>query len=714
MLFDGDFFQALPLDDNIVELVFNTKNNKVNILSQAALEELGEAVNIIKSHPSLNGLLISSGKDAFVLGADITEFLTLFQAPDIELTERLQSVHSIFNMIEDLPVPTVTAINGEALGGGCELALTTDYRVMSDDAKIGLPEVNLGIIPGLGGSVRLPRLIGAENALEWIAAGKPQKALAALKVGGTDAVVEVAMLRDAALDLLKRCQQGQFAFNDRKLLKKSPLGLRPIEATMAFETAKGMVFKAAGPHYPAPMAIVGALEKASHAGREEAIQVEIATFLKLSKTDVCTSLIGLFLNSQVLKKIASIAAKSAKPINQATVLGAGIMGGGIAYQSALKGTPVVMKDIAEAALDLGMSEATKQLNKRVERGRMLPAQMAKVISSIKPTLNMDDIASADVVIEAVVENPKIKMAVLGDVEKAVRDNAIITSNTSTISIDYLATALEKPERFCGMHFFNPVPVMPLVEIIRGKNTNEETIASVVAYATRIGKSPIVVNDCPGFFVNRILFPYFMGFNLLVRDGADFRQVDKVMEQFGWPMGPAYLQDVVGIDTCHHCIDVMEEGFPSRMKFAEKSILDLVYDAERFGQKNGKGFYHYEPDKKGRPAKTYNDEIQNFIQTVQATTNEFSPEDIVARMMVPMCLETVRCLEEGIVASAAEADMAQIMGIGFPKFRGGSLRYIDTLGVEKFCQIADQYADLGELYHVTDGLREMAKSGKTFF
>lgn len=714
MIFQGDFFQVNRLDQGIIELVFDTKERPVNIFNQAAMSDLRSAVDAIKLETEASGLLISSAKDAFVLGADITEFQGLFAEPEEIILDRVNFTHGIFNDIEDLPYPTVTAMNGDALGGGFELALTTDFRVMAEGAKAGLPEVNLGIIPGFGGCVRLPRLIGAENALEWIATGKPKKAAVALQAGVADSVVEEGLVRDAALDILQQSQNGNLDYAANREAKKGPLLLRPIESTMAFETSKAMVFKEAGPHYPAPMAAVQAIEKAAHMGREEALEVEAKHLVAMAKTDVCASLVGLFLNSQALKKIAGAAAKIARPVKQSAVLGAGIMGGGISYQSAFKGVPVVMRDIAEPALELGMSEATKQLNKLVERGRMKPAQMAQVLGSIKPTLEMEDIQAVDAVVEAVVENPKIKLAVLAEVENNVSGDAIITSNTSTISIDLLAGALKKPERFCGMHFFNPVPLMPLVEIIRGEKTSEETIASVVAYATAIGKTPIVVNDCPGFLVNRVLFPYFLGFNLLIRDGADFRQVDKVMEGFGWPMGPAYLQDVVGIDTCHHCVDVMAEGFPERMKFEDKSILDLLYDADRFGQKNGKGFYHYEPDAKGRPAKTYNEEIAGFIGSVQQQPKEFDRDEIIARMMVPMCLEVARCLEEGIVASAAEADMTLILGLGFPKFRGGALRYIDTMGADKFCALADKYAHLGALYEVTDGLREMAQQGGRFF
>ncbi|MCF7980919.1 MAG: fatty acid oxidation complex subunit alpha FadB [Pseudomonadales bacterium] len=714
MIFQGNVIRVEKTEEGFAELVLDAKESKVNILNTATLQELRSAVDTIKKQENIKGLLISSAKESFILGADINEFIAKFELPHDELLANLNFTHSIFNDIEDLPYATVTMLNGDALGGGFELALATDFRVMTNKAKAGLPEVNLGIIPGYGGCIRLSRLIGAENALNWITSGKSQPADVALKVGVADSIVDSALLRESAFDLLQKCQLGKLDFHHNRDIKKSPLSLRPIEGTMAFESAKGMIMKVAGPHYPAPFAAVEAIEKSAHMARTEALQVEAATLIQVAKTDVCKALVGLFFNGQALKKIAVAAQQLARPVKQSAVLGAGIMGGGISYQSALKGIPVVMRDIAEAALDLGMSEATKQLNRSVEKGRMTPAGMAKILGSIKPTLDMSDIKAVDLVVEAVVENPKIKLAVLEEVENTVDENAIITSNTSTISIDYLSTALKKPERFCGMHFFNPVPLMPLVEIIRGKSTSDETIATVVSYATAIGKTPIVVNDCPGFLVNRVLFPYFLGFNLLIRDGADFRQVDKVMEGFGWPMGPAYLQDVVGIDTCHHCIDVMEEGFPERMKFEETSILDLLYEAKRFGQKNSKGFYHYEPDAKGRLTKIFDEEILGFIGKVQSQTKEFSQEEVIARLMVPMCLEVARCLEEGIVASAAEADMSLIMGLGFPKFRGGALRYIDTVGADKFCALADQYAHLGALYEVPDRLRTMSQDGSKYF
>jgi 3-hydroxyacyl-CoA dehydrogenase/enoyl-CoA hydratase/3-hydroxybutyryl-CoA epimerase/enoyl-CoA isomerase len=714
MIYDGEFIKVKALEDDLCELVFDNAHARVNVLSQAALADLSAAVDALKNTASVAGLLVSSAKDEFILGADITEFPGLVDSGTDELEAAFGRAHKVFNDLEDLPFPTATAINGQAFGGGFEVCLATDFRVMSSRAKVGLPEVTLGIIPGWGGTIRLPRLIGAENALMWITTGKPQRSDAALKVEAVDTVVEPELLREATLDLLHKAISGDFDYHERRAVKKGPLKLNMLESMMAFESAKGMVFAKAGPNFPAPHAVVKLMQKAGPLGRDEAIKLEMATFAKLIKTDVCAALVGLFLNGQYLKKNAKAIGKAARPVKSAAVLGAGIMGGGISYQSASKGVPVVMKDINEPALQLGMGEAAKQLNKLVAKGRMTTIQMAQVVSAIRPSLKMADIADVDVVVEAVVENPAVKQAVLKEVEATVSEDTVIASNTSTISINLLAGALDKPERFCGMHFFNPVPVMPLVEVIRGEHTSDETIATVVAYASAIGKTPIVVNDCPGFLINRVLFPYFHGFNLLLNEGADFKKVDKVMEKFGWPMGPAYLQDVVGVDTCRHAAEVMAEGFPERMAPDMKSIVNELFEAKWLGQKNGKGFYSYEPDKKGKPRKLDNPEIGQLLAKVQDGSKEFSDEEIIARMMLPLCLETIRCLDEGIVASPAEADMAQIMGIGFPAFRGGTMRYIDTVGADAIVAMADKYAPLGPLYEAPDSLREMAAAGKKFF
>jgi 3-hydroxyacyl-CoA dehydrogenase/enoyl-CoA hydratase/3-hydroxybutyryl-CoA epimerase/enoyl-CoA isomerase len=341
--------------------------------------------------------------------------------------------------------------------------------------------------------------------------------------------------------------------------------------------------------------------------------------------------------------------------------------------------------------------------------------MAGILSSITPSLHYAGVEQSDVIVEAVVENPKVKAAVLSEVEGLVGEDTVLTSNTSTIPINLLAKSLKRPENFCGMHFFNPVHRMPLVEIIRGEHTSEETINRVVAYAAKMGKSPIVVNDCPGFFVNRVLFPYFGGFSMLLRDGADFTKIDKVMERkFGWPMGPAYLLDVVGLDTAHHAQAVMAQGFPERMGKEGRDAIDALYVAEKYGQKNGSGFYTYSVDKRGRPKKTFSEDILPILADVCQQPQDFDDQTIIQRVMIPMINEVVLCLEEGIIATPQEADMALVYGLGFPPFRGGVFRYLDSVGIGHFVEIAKSYQDLGAMYQVPQLLLDMAAKGESFY
>jgi 3-hydroxyacyl-CoA dehydrogenase/enoyl-CoA hydratase/3-hydroxybutyryl-CoA epimerase/enoyl-CoA isomerase len=483
---------------------------------------------------------------------------------------------------------------------------------------------------------------------------------------------------------------------------------------MVFGTARAYVAAQAGDNYPAPGIALDEMEKHVVTGRDEASDIECEAFTRVVKTDAAHNLVGLFLNDQALKREARQYEKTARPIKSAAVLGAGIMGGGIAYQTALKGTPIVMKDIKQEAIDQGLDEARKLLIKRVERGRASMDDMAAALNRINPTLSYNDVEGVDIVVEAVVENREVKQAVLAEVEAVLDDEAVIATNTSTISIDSLASSVKRPERFCGMHFFNPVHVMPLVEVIRGEHTSEQTIATTVAFARAMSKSPVVVNDCPGFLVNRILFPYFNGFEMLLRDGADFRQIDRVMERFGWPMGPAYLMDVVGIDTGHHAASVLAEGYPDRMKLDFKSVSTLMYENGRLGQKSGSGYYRYEKDKRGKPKRQDDEAAWEIVDQVAGQRREFSDEDIQWRMMIPMCIEAARCLEEDVVDSAVAVDMGLIWGLGFPPFRGGALRYIDNVGVKAFCEKAEQYGELGVAYQPTEQLKAMANKGETFF
>lgn len=714
MLYQGNTLSLNWLDDGIAELRFDAPGS-VNKLDTQTVASLGEAIAVLEKQTALKGVLLSSSKPAFIVGADITEFLSLFNAPADKLAQWLTFANSIFNRLEDLPVPTLSAIQGYALGGGCECVLATDFRIATPDARIGLPETKLGIMPGFGGSVRLPRLLGADSALEIIAAGKDVDAKSALALGLVDAIVPAEKLRAGAIAMLRMAMDDASFWQQRRQPKLQPLKLSAIEAAMSFTIAKSMVQQTAGKHYPAPMKAVKTIEAAAGLGRDEALKLETNAFVPLAQSKEARALVGIFLNDQYIKGKAKKLAQGQPLPKQAAVLGAGIMGGGIAYQSASKGVPVIMKDISEKSLTLGMSEAGKLLNKQLERGKINALQLTSIISTIQPTLSFSGFERADIVVEAVVENPQVKAKVLAETEAQVGENSVLATNTSTIPVSQLARALKRPENFCGMHFFNPVHRMPLVEVIRGEQTSEATLAKVVAWASKMGKTPIIVNDCPGFFVNRVLFPYFAGFSLLLRDGADFRQIDKVMEkQFGWPMGPATLLDVVGLDTAHHAQSVMADGFPTRMKKDYRDAIDALFEAQRFGQKNQRGFYAWESDKKGKTSKVADAETDALLQSVSAPKREFSDEEIIARMMIPMINEVVRCLEEQVIASPAEADMALVYGLGFPPFHGGAFRYLDTLGSAAFIVQAQQFANLGPLYALPQLLTDKAQRNESWY
>ena len=707
-MFTGNAITLTELDAGLVELCFDSKSGPVNKFDQATLAELAQAVSLLAQHSALTGVLITSSKSTFIVGADITEFSGVFVKSFDEICDWTHQTHRTFQQLEQLPVPVVAAINGATMGGGLELALLADRRVIADTAKIALPEVTLGICPGWGGTVRLSRLIGWQAALEWMLTGKHQAAIDAEKAGAVDLVVTPTALREAALSTL------QSLVGEEKVLRHTEALVLNDDEQQALDVFCEQQLAKLDPRYPAAIEILKAIAKHVTLPFAEAINEEVKLFAGLAKTDSAEALVGNFVNQQTVARIGKRMAGQVNPIEKAAVLGAGIMGGGIAYQTAKSGIPIVMKDIQQPALDLGIATATKILDKLVAKGRSSEDEKAKVLANITPTLELGALSDAEVVVEAVVENPKIKSVVLAETEANIPNTSVLASNTSTISIDFLAENLARPHLFCGIHFFNPVQAMPLVEIIRGSKTSDDTIARAVAYALSLRKTPIVVNDCPGFLVNRVLFPYFHGFNLLLQDGVSMERIDKVMENFGWPMGPAYLADVIGMDTMVHADDGLQAGFPERMTHANGYVLKTLLDANLLGQKNGEGFYQYTTDENGRRVKLPSAIAQALIDQAVQRHVEVSDEDIIYRMMIPMCTESVRCLDENIVNSAAELDMALLMGLGFPKFRGGAIRYLDAIGTAKFAEIAAQYADLGGLYQLTEELAARAAKGSKVY
>jgi 3-hydroxyacyl-CoA dehydrogenase/enoyl-CoA hydratase/3-hydroxybutyryl-CoA epimerase/enoyl-CoA isomerase len=709
MIFEGKFIRVDLIEDGIVELCFDANGESVNKLDVNTVHEIEAASNSIRALPAARGVLVTSAKDAFIVGADIFEFTALFAQPAAQIEAHIARQNGVFTAFEDLEIPSVAAINGLALGGGLEMALACDARVMSEATQIGLPEVSLGLFPGFGGTVRLPRVASAAVAIDWISSGRPQNARSALAAAVVESVAPPDAVRTQATQLLKTLiRSGDW--RARRLRRQGALS--PDAA--AFLAAKEKLAKSAA-HQPAALAAVELMERAASSSRDEALRLEHAAFSHIARTQAAASLIQLFINEQAIKKKGREYAKIAHKVRHAAVLGAGIMGGGIAYTSAVRGIPVLMKDIAQAALDVGMSEAKKLLAKQVEGGRMQSERAQAVLADIRPMLKYEEFGSVDVVVEAVVENIKVKKAVLAEVERIARPDTILASNTSSLPISEMAQVLQRPENLVGMHFFNPVPLMPLVEVIRGAKTSAQAAATVAGYANALGKTAIVVKECPGFLVNRILIPYMLGFLRAVKDGADYLQIDRVMERFGWPMGPAYLQDVVGMDTLLHVLEVICTGFSDRMKIEFPHAVQTMVQHNRLGQKNGSGYYRYENDPKGRPRKLVDPQTAQLLAGIQSSAAKaFDDEELFERLMLPMMIEAAHCLEEGIAESAAEVDMSLVLGLGFPRHAGGPLKYTDWMGMQHIVARCDAYASLGPLYAPTQGMRAAAKRGTSFY
>ena len=708
MLFQGENIEVLPLQDGLVELRFNRRGDAINKLDARTVGEFRRATEHIAASGTARGVLVTSAKDVFIVGADITEFGATFRQAEADIARGVRASNEVFNRFEDLAIPSVVAINGFALGGGLELALLAPYRVMAEGAQVGVPEVKLGLFPGFGGTVRLSRVAGLAVAAAWVAGGRPARAQEALAAGVVDDVAAPGALRERALDWLRRAVDGTLDWRAAQQRKRAPVALpaRAVQATV--EAALGQALPRVGRHQPAVPIALEMMAQAAVRDRSDALDLEAAAFARVARTQAAGALVQAFLSEQALKKLYKAHARQARPVARAAVLGAGIMGGGIAFASALRGIPVRMKDIAQAPLELGMEEVRRQLAKQVQSGRLAQDRADAVAASIVPQRDEAGFDAVDCVVEAVVENLAVKRQVLAALEQSVRPGTVLASNTSSLRIDDIASALARPQDFVGMHFFNPVPMMPLVEVIRGARTSDQAVSTAVGYAVAMGKTPIVVRDCPGFLVNRILTPYINAFVQLVADGADFEAVDRAMEAFGWPMGPAYLQDVVGMDVGAHVGEVIAAGYPQRMPAIERNAVQRMVAHQRYGQKSGAGFYRYERDASGRLRKLAAPEAHALVAAVQPQgRRDFSDAEIVERMMLPMIVEAAHALEDGVVATPAELDMALLLGVGFPAHAGGALKYADWLGLPAVVALCEKHAALGPAYAATPRMRDMA-------
>jgi 3-hydroxyacyl-CoA dehydrogenase/enoyl-CoA hydratase/3-hydroxybutyryl-CoA epimerase/3-hydroxyacyl-CoA dehydrogenase/enoyl-CoA hydratase/3-hydroxybutyryl-CoA epimerase/enoyl-CoA isomerase len=698
-------------DDGVAVLIFDLPNSRANTLGQPVLAELEEIVAELAKRTELRGLVLRSGKPGmFIAGADLRELGSL--RPDQAFNRAAgKRGLDIIAAFEALPYPTVAAIEGACVGGGLEVALGFDYRLASTHPKteIGLPETKIGLIPGWGGTQRLSRVIGPALAAELICAGETVKAERARTLGIVFDAVPPERLLDEALRLLAWARESG-DYRQARRRKQQPVGLSEEQLSFTAAVARAVVLDKTKGQYPAPLAALDAIIRGCNLPLEEGLKVETEAFAPLAGSPISRNLISVFFMTQRLQKDAGVSSPAVKPrdVQRVGVLGAGLMGAGIAGAHIRRGLPVMMLDSVPQALEKGVGSITKVMESRVQIGRMTPAEVVAALGRLSTTATLNALADRDVVIEAIVENEEAKVHLYKQLQLILPADAILASNTSTISITRMARVVTKPEHFAGMHFFNPVDRMQLVEVIRGEKTGDATVATLVALAKRIGKTPIVVRDCPGFLVNRILFPYINESLVLLEEGADPRAVDKAAVAFGMPMGPVTLNDLVGLDTALYAGHVVNTAFADRAKTTR--ILDALVKAGRLGQKSGAGFYSYAKGSRGADDPA----LAALLERCRTGKREIGQEETTDRLFLPMLTEASRVLTEGIVREPGDVDMGLILGIGFPAFRGGILRWADTLGLPKVLDRLQKYEKLGARFQPTEQMRRLASAGKGFY
>ena len=692
----------LERDGDLAILWFDLPGEKVNKFSSHVMIEFAGVVDELTASKDIKKVIVASRKPGiFIAGADVSEFMKVTDVQ--QAREYTRFGQQAFHKFSKLPQVTVAAINGAALGGGCELAISCDWRVMSDSpkAQIGLPEVKLGIYPAWGGTTKLPRLIGLPAALDIILNGKTLDGKRAKRVGLVDEVVEGAILLQVARKFADRGKRRGGART------KFYIEGNPLARNVIFSKARKAVIEQTHGDYPAPLKAIEVMEYAMSAGVERGLQREADEVGPLILGDVAQNLVRLFFLMEDSKK-DPFAAKP-REIGYAGVLGAGIMGGGIAQIIADKtGADVRMRDINWKAIGGGMKAAAKIWKRKVERRSMTRGEMARKLARITGTLDWSGFSRADVVVEAVVENLNVKRQVLADFENVEKSGAIFATNTSTIPITDIAAQARHPENVVGMHFFNPVDRMPLVEVIRGAKSSDEAMVTVANFARKLGKTVVYCNDGPGFVVNRILGPYMNESGFLLEEGNSIESLDKAMVDFGMPMGPMALLDEVGIDVAAKVAVILGEAFASRM--TEKStVVEKLYGDGRHGKKNGKGLYLYEEGKRKGP-----DPSIYKLLGIRAP-KQADPKAVVERMIFAMVNEAAVILDERKVATAGELDLAMIMGTGFPPFRGGLLRYADSLGLPYILARLDELSStVGKRFTPSASLKRLAEKDGKFY
>lgn len=700
--------------DGILRIVFDTPGERVNLLNAEILDELGRVLDGAREREEVQGVLFSSAKPAmFIAGMDVEQIASVTEA--YRGAEGARFGQAVFQRIADLRKPSACAIGGPCMGGGTELALACSFRVASDApaVKIGLPEVQIGIIPGFGGTQRLPRLVGLTTALDMILTGKRLDARRALEVRLIDRVVPDEYLERETLKLLRRALAEGTENVVRAVRRRRPWSsilLESIPQLRRFVIAqarKKTAAKVRPNDYPAPFRVLEAIEGAFAEPLPQGLDLEARIIGEMIPTPTSKNLIWLFKSHTALKGGSAGHGAVPRKVRKIGVLGAGIMGGGIAQLAADRGVSVRLKDLRYDAILTALSTADKVWRYKVKRKRMTRSELARKMAFIAPTLDDSGLRQVDLVIEAVVEDLEVKRKVLASAEQRIGERTVFASNTSSLPIDDIAARALHPERVIGLHFFNPVHRMPLVEVIAGKLSSPEAVATTHAFAIKLGKTPVIVRDGPGFLVNRILTFYLNEALRLLTEGVRMEAMDSAMIAFGMPMGPFALMDQVGLDTSRHVGEVLQAAFGERVHGAG-SVLETMVGDQRLGQKSSRGFYRYRDGKRTVPDPS----VYQMIGTPPA--RELPPETLQERMVLSMVNEAAICLDERVVRDALNIDMAMVMGTGFPPFRGGLLRYADAVGVpivaDRLARLADAH---GARFRPADLLGRMVREQRRF-
>jgi 3-hydroxyacyl-CoA dehydrogenase/enoyl-CoA hydratase/3-hydroxybutyryl-CoA epimerase len=667
--------------EGIAWVVFDDPESKVNVLGTEQMKQLDAVLDELYKHRPKAAVLISAKPSIFIAGADIKELQRIRDASHGQDLSR--QGHRILAKIEQLGVPTVAAIDGACLGGGCELALACQYRVAADSPKtqIGLPETQLGLIPGWGGSQRLPRLIGLGAALDIICAGKSVNADKARRIGLVDAAVPSVVLRETVV----RLALGNLRAKRKRVWTQNWWPMRRLICRVA---RKRVLLRTEG-RYPAPLRAIDAVEDGLKGSLAEGLEMESKIFGEVSVTSQCRNLIRLFFlrekysklvfKPETVERTGPITAKvMTMPVEKVGVLGAGVMGAGIAQWCSARGFVVRLKDIKPEFVAAGVKRISEVYREGVKRRKISELDAQHGMARVHPTTEYTGFGDCDLVVEAVLEKIEVKRQAFVELAEVLRKDCMLASNTSAIPIDDLAEASGRPKRFVGIHFFNPVHKMPLVEIVRGTKTAPEVVAAAVEFAKRLKKIPVVVKGSPGFLVNRLLMPYLNEAGLLLGEGETIESIDDAMLDFGMPMGPLRLIDEVGIDVAYDVAAELGEAFKDRMAVAR--ALRQVHEQGLKGRKGGVGFYVYKKGKEEKVNRRLAKAIRRDAESRNGRKEPRSARDIQRRLLVVMIEEAKRCLSEGVVASEDDIDAGMIFGTGFPPFRGGLVVYAREVGM----------------------------------